>query len=201
MVCKIPARNDVQIMWCQLYILNTPTNTNGKHRISCTVPGRTRNAPLYFKLRQPWISSSAEEGSTQPPARWSTPTGIPSGPCFCVLWVRGSQLQCRRSSEGTCRSPCSSSALFVSYEAVGLFESHEVDCVDSERYVEYLHGEEVKWGPPEDDADIASNIDHQIEFLSSVAKPHNVAVGEDLQEKHDHGDEVQEVPYELKKIH
>ena len=92
-----------------------------------------------------------------------------------------------------------SSAYLKKYHFVGSFEAHDVDGIGGDSDEDKPHGVEVEGAPVvfDEHIGIPGEEDHQVNLLGFVADADDIFVGEDFKQKHEEGDEVQEVPYQL----
>ena len=83
------------------------------------------------------------------------------------------------------------------------FEAHDVDGVGGDADEDEPHGVEVEGAPVmlDEHVGVAGDEDDQVDLLGLVAYSDDVLVGQDLQQQHQHGNQVQKVPYQLKQVH
>jgi hypothetical protein len=116
---------------------------------------------------------------------------------------RGLPLRSRWPNGGRNLSRRRSSGWMGGYHAVGPLEAHDVDGVGSDEEEEDAHGVEVERPPVvlQDHVRVARHEHHHVQLLRSVGQPDHVLVRQDLQQQHQHRDQVQEVPDQLEHVH
>ena len=82
---------------------------------------------------------------------------------------------------------------------MGSLEAHDVDGVGGDSYKDEPHGVEVEGAPVvlDEHIGVSGEEDNEVNLLGFVADADDVFVGEDLEQQHEEGDEVQEVTDQL----
>ena len=132
-------------------------------------------------------------------ARSSTPT---ASRILSTLGGRRRPLPGLRStgpSAGRRPIPHRSSAYSKKYHFVGSFKAHDVDGVGGDSDEDEPHGIEVEGAPVvfDEHVGVPGEEDYEVNLLGFVADADDVFVGEDLEQQHEEGDEVQKITNQL----
>ena len=79
---------------------------------------------------------------------------------------------------------------------VGTLAAHDVNGVAGDGDEDEAHGVEVEGAPVvlDEHVGVPGDEDDQVDLLGLVADPNDVLVGQDLEQQHQQGDQVQEIP-------